>query len=380
MEFINNTNMVKKKILFLIPTLMNGGAERVLTNLVNNLDQNKFDIYVKTIMDVGRFQSKLKSHIHYSYVFGKLVYGTSTIFKLFSPNFLFNCIVGNNYDIVVSYLEGPTARIVSGCTNPQIKLVSWIHIELNTDAQFANGFRSVREAIACYNKFNMNVCVAETVRRIFCKYPIDSSKTCVRYNTNETTLIREMSLEKVDDVIFNKDVLNICSVAKIVKTKGFDRLARIHKRLKDEGYKTHFYIIGEGNQRSSIEKFIVDNKCTETFTFVGYRENPYKYISKCDLYVCSSLREGFSTAVTEALVLGLPVISTNCSGAVELLGENNEYGIVTDNDEDSLYQAIKKFLEDPNLLPLYKVRSKKRGCNFETESTVKAVESLFQNL
>lgn len=60
------------------------------------------------------------------------------------------------------------------------------------------------------------------------------------------------------------------------------------------------------------------------------------------MYVCSSRREGFSTAVTEALIVGTPVVSTNCSGAYELLGKNNEYGIVTENNEDALYEGIKK--------------------------------------
>lgn len=370
----------KRKVLFFIPTLMNGGAERVLTNLVNNMDANKFDIHVKTLMNVGRYQSKLKSHIQYTHVFGRLIHGTSTFFKLFSPQFLFNIIIGDKYDIVVSYLEGPTARIVSGCTNPDTKIVSWIHIELNDDAQFANGFRSVNEAVKCYNRFHANVCVAETVREAFCKYPIDIAKTCVRYNTNETSTIRQMAEEEISDIIFDKETINICSVAKIVKTKGFDRLARIQKKMKDEGYKIHFYIIGEGDQRVSIEKYVNENNLADSFTFLGYKENPYKYMKKCDLYVCSSLREGFSTAVTEALIVGVPVVSTNCSGAKELLGENNEYGIVTENTEYDLYQGIKRIIDSSELLRSYRIKSRERGRKFETEVTVKEVESLFENL
>lgn len=87
---------------------------------------------------------------------------------------------------------------------------------------------------------------------------------------------------------------------------------------------------------------MIENNLTDTFTFLGYRDNPYKYVKKADLYVCSSRREGFSTAVTEALIVGTPVVSTNCSGAYELLGKNNEYGIVTENNEDALYEGIKK--------------------------------------
>ena len=96
--------------------------------------------------------------------------------------------------------------------------------------------------------------------------------------------------------------------------------------------------------------------------------------------MCSSRREGFSTAVTEALIVGTPVVSTNCSGAYELLGDNNEYGIVTENDEDALYDGIKKMLTEENLLQHYKEQAIVRGRRFSTEKTVKAVEDMLNNL
>ena len=108
--------------------------------------------------------------------------------------------------------------------------------------------------------------------------------------------------------------------------------------------------------------------------------NALKYVKKADLYVCSSRREGFSTAVTEALIVGTPVVSTNCSGAYELLGKNNEYGIVTENDEDALYEDIKKMLTTPGLLEADAAKAKERGKAFSTEKTVKAVEEMLLSI
>lgn len=113
---------------------------------------------------------------------------------------------------------------------------------------------------------------------------------------------------------------------------------------------------------------------------VGYRTNPYKYVKNCDLYVCSSHSEGFSTSVTESLIVGTPVVATLCSGMTELLGENNEYGIVTENDEDALYKGIKKILTTPDLLDAYAAKAKERGKAFSTEKTVKAVEEMLESL
>ena len=140
------------------------------------------------------------------------------------------------------------------------------------------------------------------------------------------------------------------------------------------------YILGLGEEKEKYEKIIDDNGLTDTFKFLGFRDNPYKYVKNADLYVCSSRREGFSTAVTEALVLGKPVVSTNCSGAYEMLGENNEYGIVTENNEDALYEGIKKMLTTPGMIEDYAERAKERGKEFSTEKTVMAVEEMLFSL
>lgn len=133
-------------------------------------------------------------------------------------------------------------------------------------------------------------------------------------------------------------------------------------------------------QRENLEKIVKEKKLTDSFIFLGFKENPYKYMSKCDIYVCSSRREGFSTAVTEALVIGLPCVSTNCSGAYELLGRNDEYGIVTENSEEGIYFGLKKMLLDRQLFDCYKKQAELRGKKFNMSETVKAVEDMVDEL
>ena len=125
-----------------------------------------------------------------------------------------------------------------------------------------------------------------------------------------------------------------------------------------------------------IDKYEVTN----TFHLLGFHSNPYKYVSKADLFVCSSRREGFSTAVTEALLLNIPVVSTLCSGAHELLGNNNEFGIVTTNDEEGLFNGLYQILTKKDLLPYYKLKATERAKKFSKERTVKSIESFFDSL
>lgn len=164
------------------------------------------------------------------------------------------------------------------------------------------------------------------------------------------------------------------------KAKGFDRLIRIHQKLRQDGLPVHTYILGQGPLQEQLRAQCRKAGVAESVTFLGYMTNPYKYVAKADLYVCSSYREGFSTAVTEALIVGTPVCTTLVSGMTEMLGENNDYGIITKNDEEALYQGIKRLLESPGLLMDYKEKAKERRCLFSTEKTTKSVEKMFESI
>lgn len=370
------------KILFFIPTLMHGGAERVLINLVNNLDQNKYQITVQTLFDVGVHKDKLKKEIRYKSVFPKLFRGSTKILQLFEPEFLYKKIIAEKYDIAVSYLEGSTARILSGCPYAETKLVSWIHVELNTEKMVSIGFRSLKECQKQYEKFDKVVCVSETVKKVFLQSikKIDRSKVIVLYNVNETEKIKEYGKEEIETGLFNSNEINICSVAKIIEPKGYDRLVRVHKKLKDENYSHHIYILGIGEQQKELEKYLEKYNLQDSFTFLGFKDNPYKYVSKCDMYICSSRREGFSTAVTEALILGLPTVSTNCSGAEELLGKNNEYGIIVENSKIGIYKGLKNMLNNPRLMEHYKKMAIERGKKFSKKETLQKIDQMFDEL
>ena len=107
--------ILKKKILFLIPNLSYGGAERVLVNLVNNLNKNKYDITVQTLFDEGVNKKYLSQEVKYK-TWGKHQFkGNSLLLSILPRKILYRFIVKERYDIVISFLEGPTTWILSGC-------------------------------------------------------------------------------------------------------------------------------------------------------------------------------------------------------------------------------------------------------------------------
>ena len=370
-------SMLMKKILFLIHDLGQGGAEKVLVNLVNNMDPEKFDISVVALFGGGVNEQFLNPHIRYRTVFKKPFPGNSHVMKLFSPERLHKWFIKERYDIEIAYLEGPDSRIISGCPNKDTKLVSWIHCTMKTAEDTAIGFRSVAEAKECYGKMDAMVFVSETNREAFLKACPYSGHIAVLYNTNESDKIVSLASE---EALLPGDGFHWCGIGKVVPVKGFDRMIRIQQRLVEDGYNTHLCILGEGPLKPELEKLAAECGVADSVTFLGYQTNPYKYVSKCDLFVCASHSEGFSTAATEALIVGTPVCTVEVSGMKEMLGENNEWGIVTENNEEALYQGIKKLLDDPVLLAHYKEKAAERGKDFSTEETVKAVEEMILNL
>lgn len=371
---------MKKKILFLIHDLGQGGAEKVLVNLVNNLDTKKFDITVMSLFGGGVNEKFLKKEIHYQIVFSKTFPANSHLMKLYTPEQLHRFFIKEKYDIEVSYLEGPSARIISGCPDKDTKLVSWIHVEQHTKECAAGAFRSYKESVTCYQKFNKTICVSEAVKDDFMSLYPEISDVQVLYNVNETDEILKLKDEFVEDGVFKEGEIRLCGMGKIMHNKGFDKLARIHKRLRDEGYPVHSYVLGNGPDKEKIEKYLLEHDLKDSFTFLGYQTNPYKYLAKCDLFVCTSVAEGFSTAATEALILGVPVVTTPVAGMKEMLGANNEYGIVAEQSEDSIYKNIKNLIDDTKLMEFYKKRSVMRGKCFSREKTVQAIEIMLEML
>ena len=369
---------MKKKVLFVIHDLGQGGAEKVLVNLVNNMNRETFDITVLSLFGGGVNEQYLKPHIHYQTVFKRSIPGNSKLMKTLTPNKLHKLFIKKNYDIEVSYLEGSSARIVSGCPNENTKLVSWIHVEQHAMNVLASSFRNDQEAIDCYNRFDKIICVSEYVKNDFSSI-IDFYKPCeVLYNTVESDKIRSLAYE--NSLIKIDGRINLIAVGTLKPSKGYDRLLKIVNRLTDMNYPVRLNILGIGSYEKQLKQMVQQLNISDNVVFWGYDTNPYKYVADCDLFVCASHSEGFSTAATEALIVGTPVCTVEVSGMKEMLGENNEYGIVTENSEEALYEGIKKLLNNPELLTHYKKQAEIRGQYFSTENTVKAVEDMLLNL
>lgn len=372
--------MKKKKILFLLESFAGGGVEKVFIDLINNIDINKYDITVMSIWDCGVRKKDLRKDIRYKSIFPRIK-GIGRIFHRFveksSGKLLYRVAIREKYDIEVAFLEGRATKIISASNNNVSKKIAWVHIDLSkghwTNQVFKFNTELERE---CYKKFDDIVCVSNSVKHGFNKlFGEDFTNIHVKYNPIIDTEIKSKSEEEVLDIIRPKDKKLLVTSGRLDTQKGYDNLLEVCRLLNNDEIDYELWILGDGwekeNLHSLIKKYNLDN-----VKLLGFKENPYKYINEGDLFVCSSRNEGFSLVIAEAMILGLPVISTDCSGPNELLNYG-EFGLLVKNDVNSLYQGIKELLIDTNKLEQYKKKSCKRVEFFDYHKRINDIEELF---
>lgn len=385
----------KTRVLFLIHTLQVGGAEKVLVDLANNLDKTKFDITVMTVVDSGAFKKKLNPDVKYKTIIklprnskrgdaasGNLLAGRSRLkgvaAKIYQMMWrhknlkrVYKKYITEEYDVEVAFLEGIAAKIIANSDNKHSKKIAWIHIDLLKERKTEAFFKDSREEKAIYDKFDKIVAVSNTVRDSFIeKFDFDENKVVVEYNPIDSEEIKK----KADEERVMKEKFTVCTVGRLSKQKGYMRLLEAVNSLNTDGVDFNLWIIGVGPEERVMRDYIRE-KNLENVKLLGYKSNPYPYIKGSDLYVCSSITEGFSTTVSEAVILGTPVIATDCSGMREILGDS-EYGIVCENSEEGILGAMRDIILDKTMYNKYKGKVLERTKMFDLKRSVENISKI----
>lgn len=274
-----------------------------------------------------------------------------------------------DFDLVISFLEGMPLRVHYLLDIKKGKQVSWVHCDLlrfpYTDCQFRKN-----EQAEAYNRMDLVVCVAQDTERAFKeRFPECRTKTSVIYNPIDIAKIERMA-GMVD--IKNKR-FTIIMVGRLTPPKKPYRFASIARKFKDIGCTNIlFQWIGDGEMRDEMENQIKILDVEDMVQLIGYQRNPYPYIKAADMMFCCSGYEGFCLAICEAMVLGVPVVSTKTSGPIEILDED-KYGILCDHNEESMFKAICKLKDNEELRQYYSLKGKERVKKYSVEECMKQI-------
>lgn len=359
-----------KKVLFAITNLDIGGAEKVLVNLVNNL-KNDYDITVLTLYNGGQLEEtinkkvKIKSILNNRYDNMSFISKKLFALKIRMPFFkkkIYKQINIASYDTVISFLEGPITELLKEASN---KKIAWIHTDL-TEHYPKTKYNYL---INVYKKYDELIFVSQNSLDKF--LVIDKDNECkatkkIIYNYIDEKNILKNSKESID-IEFSKSK-NFVVVARLVEAKGIDRLMMVHKRLIDNGYMHHIYVIGDGPLRIKLEELQKEYKIEDTFHLLGKKMNPYPYIIKGDYFLLPSYYEGYPVSLIEAEILNQYILITDIASKEVVKDYPNKE--IFPNTEEGIYNGLKKIIEEK------KIRSKEHYTVTNNEKIIESIKQL----
>lgn len=372
--------MHMKKILFTVNTLGRAGAEMALLELLRRLEGMEYEIFLYVIMGQGEMIDQVPSYVRllnssfhpHSVLSREGKNGMrKTVCRAFLRNggwirklrwmkisyssmkrqgkiqldkLLWRVVADGaqrfeeKFDLAVAWLEGASVYYVADHVKAARKC-GFIH----TDYEKAGYTKEMDQG--CWDKFEYIFAVSKEAREHFLAvYPQYTSRTEVFYNLLNREAIRRKGSTGAG-FTDNYEGRRLLTVGRLAFQKAYDIAIDAMKLLKDSGQKVRWYVLGEGDQRKTLEKKIDMLGLQEDFVLVGAVENPYPYYAQADIYVHATRHEGKSLAIQEAQILGCAIIASDCNGNREQI-VNGHDGILCELTPAGIADSILHLLED----------------------------------
>jgi glycosyltransferase involved in cell wall biosynthesis len=367
-----------KKVLVASFDLEVGGVERSLISLLNQFNYIDYEVDVMLYRHQGDFfsflpnQPKLLNEIpqyatfrksimellkngHYLFALTRLLSKVVATIKgkrkqLVEPGYIqmqlmwryalpFLPTLKKEYDVAISYLW--PHYFIAEKVKARTK-IAWIH----TDYSMIETL--VELDLSMWQKFDAIVAVSEACKTSFLtKYPDLQNKVVVIENTSSTNFIRNSANEEIEDAFMMNPDFKIVTVARLTHAKGIDLAVRVLRMLRDNGIDdVTWYVIGDGEDKEILQELIHKFELQEKFILLGKKINPYPYMKHCDLYVQPSRYEGKAVTVTEAQILGKPIMITNYRTAKSQVKDGID-GVIAPLSIEGIANGIEKLKNNP---------------------------------
>lgn len=374
----------KLRILFLIESFIAGGAEKVLIEIANNLDPDKYDINVCSVYKHSVYENygnelnknEFKAHVKFRHLINNKI---TLLYILFNfllprfPKFMFNLFIGKRYDKVIAFYEGLPTYWIAKAPVPKDKKWAWLHTTTELSLQGKNA-PEIKETASTYAQFGNIIAVSNSVANSF-KYTfpdIAPSSISTIYNPINIANIQQLAAKQIP--VNDTERPLFITIGRITEAKGYDRYLNVIYRLKQDGYVFKSQILG-GGDTSILKLKITDLDIASHVEFLGHVNNPYPYIKRADWIICTSLTEGLNLAILESMILNKAILTTGFDAAKEIFGDN-EYCIIVPNSEKGLYDGIVKILSNQDLQKHYENKTFSHPLPFETENIISKIETL----
>lgn len=319
---------------------LGGGAEKILSTIVSNLDPEKYDIDILEMEHFDKGYESVPKHVRIlkslqDYRQARWLRALLWRMRIYFPRLTRRLLVKDDYDVEVSFTIMNPPLLFS--KRKEVKKISWIHGSIEEFLKDSSKRESHRRQLdAADTIVGISKKTSHSIKEV---YPDYASKLQTVYNGYDFKTILEKSQEKSDIEI---EPQSICTIGRIEENKGSDRVVEVIRLLHQEGKHYHLYFIGAGDMEEDLKKRVKEYELEDYVHFLGYQKNPYQYLSQTKVLLSMSKQEGFPGVYVEALSLGLPFVSTDVGGAEELSQEGRFGQIIESNQEAA--QAITNYM------------------------------------
>ncbi|WP_418122237.1 glycosyltransferase [Chryseobacterium sp. PTM-20240506] len=377
----------KIKVLFRHRSMEIGGVEKVVLSMLNNLNKDKFELTICLSLNQGELRNEFPDNIRKVYIAeGKEDFSKNPIIQkiqLARRKFRLNKIDKNprltdgilkdQYDVEIATTYG-IYKAVLNSTNKESKKIAWLHSDLSLE-----GFAPYREEIfKNMQQFDYIIYGSQQ-----CKDILTEKFPDLKLPPGEVVLnaipIKELKAKAKAFIPEFEELPTFVSVGRLHYRKGYRTLLETHKKLIDDGFDHRIVVIGDGEDYELLSKRIEELNVKNSFKLLGTQMNPYPYVSNADFYIMPSESEGWPLIIAETLILQKPILATNVGGIPEMI-THKESGYLTDYSQEGLYNGIREFLTNKELVQHIQDNLKDIEKCFDNEKIFKSVENIIENL
>lgn len=351
---------MKKQVLFITPSLCQGGLEHSLITMLKLLDNDKYELYLYTygkdlsllplVPEYVHFKNDLlnkhyqinpKAMCFWGAEAGLKIIGAKENTELYADKRK-KCIHRQKVNQIKKAYKNVFFDVVVGNS---IGMTSEMTAVVKAKKRFVLFHSSVdlhhEENIELFPKYDGIIAVSQGVKDMLCgSYKNIENKVYVLENYVDAEKIIAKANQPLPNALISLDnKLILCACGRFSQEKGFDLAVESANILKKNGVDFIWFFVGDGVLRNDLEKKITDYSLNENIIITGYVNNPFPYMKTCDIYIQPSYHESFGLSIKEALILGRPVVSTDTVGAHTLL-DNTEFGEIVDINANAIAQGI----------------------------------------
>ena len=369
-----------------MPALGGGGAERTLVNLFKKIDFDRYKVDLIIVSGNGIYINEVPDEVKTISLFKNdflvrvLAYVQKRTGFIWFFQLMMNWKVKREYDVAISFQDSNFTNLLFFIKAR--RRIAWIHSSYRSNENFASFFANPaylqKTKHSRYDRLDDLVFVSNDAKKEFEAIFGTYDNSSVIYNIIDSEMVKQKA-NLVQSNFHKSEEFVFFAMGSLKKVKGFDRLVRSAALLKKEGLKFKLKIAGDGIEKKNLLQLIHSLDLKEEIELLGFLKNPYFHFKQSDAFILSSVSEALPTVICEAMILGKPIISTECSGASELL-ENNKYGLLAKQSDEDLALKMKTFLEDTDLVEYYRQKALEGSEKFNDDKTLIEYYNLFDKI